>query len=159
MSTAECQSLSDRFYSYVDFSSPNGCWNWSASTRHGYGQFFYNGKIVAAHRLSWELANGPIPDGLVVRHKCPNGDNPSCVNPAHLRLGTHQDNVNDKVEADRQVKGENIVQSKLTEEGVIAIRDLYRTGNFTQKEIACNYNMNRKHIGEIIRGNQWKHIL
>jgi hypothetical protein len=67
----------------------NGCWTWTRSTKQGYGQFVWNGKIHRLHRLSWELYNGEIPKGVYVLHKC---DNPGCWNPSHLYLGTAADN-------------------------------------------------------------------
>ena len=70
----------------------SGCWEWSKSTRSGYGQVRWNGKLIFAHRLSYFIVNGEIPKGLFVCHKC---DNPSCCNPDHLFLGTHIDNMMD----------------------------------------------------------------
>lgn len=75
------------------------CWEWSANSySNGYGQFQLNGKPHLAHRIAYELVNGPIPKGLVVRHKC---DNPSCIKPEHLELGTQFDNIRDMVKRGR----------------------------------------------------------
>ena len=72
------------------------CWVWIANTnKHGYGRFYYNGKYTLAHRLMWEWAYGPIPDGMGVCHNCIGGDNPDCVNPKHLWLGTQKENCQD----------------------------------------------------------------
>ena len=76
-----------------------GCWEWQAATfQKGYGRFSYNGKTLGAHRVSWELHHGPVPDDLWVLHEC---DNPPCVNPAHLFLGDVRDNNADRAAKDR----------------------------------------------------------
>lgn len=78
----------DRFWSKV--AKSDDCWNWTGTRRRGYGQFYYEGRNRSAHRLSYEWANGPIPDGLVIDHIC---RNPSCVRPTHLRAVTQRTNV------------------------------------------------------------------
>jgi HNH endonuclease len=94
----------ERFWAKVDRRDPGECWEWKASgTLYGYGSFRREGRWVLAHRVAWELANGPIPAGLVVLHQC---DNPACVNPAHLRVDTQAANMRDKVEKGRQVSGD-----------------------------------------------------
>ncbi len=84
-----------RFWAKVDIGAPDKCWEWQASCNPaGYGGFQFNGRFGKAHRAAWELANGPIPEGICVLHRC---DNPPCCNPAHLWLGTYADNHRDAV--------------------------------------------------------------
>ena len=92
-----------RFWSKVH--KTDTCWIWTPyKDRDGYGQVRFHNKRMLAHRVAWELTNGPIPEGLFVCHNCPGGDNPSCVNPAHLWLGTAAENNLDKVHKGRHVK-------------------------------------------------------
>jgi hypothetical protein len=80
-----------------------GCWLWSRTTvKGGYGRVRYGKKSVVAHRVAWELTNGPVPDGMLVCHAC---DNPACINPAHLFLGTHKTNAEDRDRKGRQARG------------------------------------------------------
>lgn len=100
--TRHGQSVEARFWAKVDVRGPDECWEWQASTTSsGYGQIMVNARprrITRAHRLSWTIANGPIPSGMVVCHRC---DNPPCVNPAHLFVATQQDNIADMVRKGR----------------------------------------------------------
>jgi len=93
--TTELPSIAERFWSHV-VTMPNGCMEWTGRIdRKGYGRVTVNSEHLAAHRFAWELANGPIPDGLHMRHfVC---DNPPCCNPEHLLPGTHADNMADMV--------------------------------------------------------------
>jgi hypothetical protein len=86
-------SEEQRFWNMVEV-VPGACWKWKgAKLPFGYGRFRWNGEQECAHRASWMIHNGPIPDGLVVMHKC---DNPECSNPEHLQLGTQADNIHDR---------------------------------------------------------------
>lgn len=91
-----------RFWSHVN--KTDSCWEWDRPYKDGYGLFFADGQRMGAHRFSWILANGPIPDGLLVCHHC---DNRCCVNPSHLFLGTHRDNMIDMVKKGRVVERKN----------------------------------------------------
>lgn len=101
------KTTKQRFWSKVDRNGPahpelgTRCWVWTASTAAGYGNFCVRRPLnVGSHRFSWELSNGPIPEGLWVLHRC---DNRRCVNPAHLFLGTAKDNVRDMIAKGRDV--------------------------------------------------------
>lgn len=94
------RSAEDRFWDKVDKSNgPDKCWLWTGAVskdpKNAYGHFYWNGRSVKAHRASYELLVAPIPDGLQVLHNCPDGDNPRCVNPSHLFVGTQGDNIQD----------------------------------------------------------------
>lgn len=150
--------------SYVP--EPNsGCWLWLGTERgsNGYGGIKVNGKPMAAHRYSWELANGPVPIGMLVCHRC---DVPACVNPAHLFLGTHQDNADDKVSKGRQVKGdkwraaalhlvkrgEDRQDAKLTWSTVRSIRADCRP----QRKIAADYSISQNLVSRVKNHKTWK---
>lgn len=139
----------------------DSCWEWTGSRRHdGYGQFRYKGTVGKAHRFAWFFFYGEWPD-LYVCHRC---DNPSCVNPDHLFLGTHQDNVADMVAKDRQrngasygkCAGENHPAAKLTQEQI----DMIRSGHFgdmLQREIADLLGVSQTQISKVQLGVRWTH--
>ena len=121
-----------RFWKHVDKKSDNECWNWTGScVTGGYGQIRTNKGTVGSHRFSYELHFGKIPNKMWICHIC---DNPSCVNPKHLWLGTPQDDANDRIKKDKQAKFENNGMAKLTWNQVKQIREL--ENKLTQKEIA-----------------------
>lgn len=92
-----------KFWSNIDRSWEDECWPWKAKTTiAGYGRLRVNGVRIRAHRYAYELTNGPIPDGIIIRHTC---DNPICCNPDHLVAGTHVDNVMDRVKRKRTCHG------------------------------------------------------
>ena len=97
------------------------CWNWIGSRRwDGYGRLTWHRKQTMAHRVSWELANGrPIPDGMCILHTC---DNTACVNPAHLKLGTHDENMLDKIASGNSMPGELNPNAILTDAQALEIR-------------------------------------
>jgi len=146
-----------RFYSKVDRTpAPKGCHLWTATVgSHGYGQIEVDGKVELAHRIAWELKNnGPVPDGQCVLHHC---DNPPCVNPNHLFLGTNADNVRDRDKKNRQARGEQLPQHKLTDDDVRQIRRDY-ADDMTPKEIAKKFGVLPPAIYKVLRGVNWKHV-
>jgi len=146
----------NRFMKFVSIT--DGCWIWRGAHRLSrnvrYGAFWMNGKIIRAHRASWELHNGEIPHGVFVCHKC---DNTYCVNPSHLYLGTQTDNMHDAIRKGRAYIGEMGSASKLNNNEVISIRSEY-TNEATQKELAIKYSVSESTIGRIVRGTNWSHI-
>lgn len=160
MGTKHGLSLEDRFWSKVDKRGPDECWEWQASLlKSGYAWVYVGGGrrnriMKSAHIIAYELTNGPT-NGLHVLHTC---DNPSCCNPKHLFLGTHQDNMDDKTEKDRQAKGENNGRAKLTEDNAIEIRQRYITGEYTQANLANMYGVSQSQIYRIVSGREWKYI-
>ena len=132
---------------------PNsGCWLFGLRwDHHGYGIVSHNGKETRAHRLSWELHNGPIPVGLVVCHKC---DNSSCINPDHLFIGTQADNVADYVKKGLVIRGEDRAQARLTEDQVRAILK----SSSPHVQLPKVYNVAPETIAGIKKRRKWKHV-
>ena len=144
----------EKFYSKAK-KVPSGCWEWQeGKSRRGYGVVHVPGVGTRrAHRYSFEISRGPIPDGLFVLHHC---DNPPCINPDHLFLGTHADNATDKTLKGRQPQGESHGRARLTENDVRAIRAKY--GKATGKELAAEYGMSLRQIMNIVSRKQWKNV-
>ena len=140
----------------IDGSS--GCWLWIRSTfRNGYGQVTREGNNWRAHRLAWTLWRGQIPDGLCVLHKC---DTPSCINPEHLFLGTHQDN-NDDMRAKGRARpplGAGHGSAKLSDSDIRDIRRRYSAGT-SNTVLAAEYGVCYQHIWKIAKGDAWGHLL
>lgn len=151
-----------RFWPKVDKTpglGPDGdCWEWIGSrNRSGYGNVRHNGKGAKAHRVSWEMAYGPIPKGLHVRHlKC---DNPPCVRPEHLALGTVAANMRDRDSKGRRRPpgGERNGMAKLTAAQVADIRAIYSRQEANQRELAERFAVGSTTISEIVRGAAWTH--
>lgn len=138
----------ERFWKKVK--KTDTCWNWTASTMGtGYGQFHYNKRTRTSHTVSWELTNGLIPEGLVVRHTC---DNRLCCNPEHLLLGTQADNLRDAADRDRIPHGEQRSDSKLTEAQVKEIK-LAKVINISQT--ARSLGVSRAAVQKIRKGQTW----
>jgi len=148
----------DKFWSHVDKSGE--CWEWQGYCMpSGYGHWRYKGKTHLCHRLSWMFTNGEISDGLCVCHHC---DNPKCVKPDHLFLGTHADNVRDKVTKGRArgktMFGEDNPASKLDKRQVRRIRHLRKECGFTLSRLAELYDVSIATIHRVIDGTTWSNV-
>jgi len=146
------------FWKKVDKSGD--CWEWvGCKIKHGYGRFNVNAKLKLAHRVSWELKNGPITNGLFTLHKC---DNPPCVNPDHLFLGTQKDNMHDAMKKGRHtypdLRGEECYASKLKEIDVLQIREIYSSGFYSMYKIGDIYKTCHSTICHITNRKTWKHL-
>ena len=143
----------ERFWSWVNISDPESCWEWKGhKNKDGYGRFVSNKKRYVSSRFSYTISKGDIPDDLLVCHSC---DNPSCVNPEHLFLGSYTDNNRDTVNKGRTNprKGDNHPHAKITEAQVEEIKMLLESG-ISNKEIAERYGVSVSHIRNIKYGHR-----
>lgn len=162
----ERRSIAARFWAKVEGGGPDDCWQWTGSRQHsGHGRFQASAegepkRIVQAHRWAFEQANGPIPNGLIVRHAC---DNPACVNPAHLQLGTQQDNVDDMWHRGRGFVPTAVPQpgtanpnAKLSASDVVEIRRRRQRGE-TGRSVARSFGISPSQVSRILTGKRWRH--
>lgn len=147
-----------RLASKVKFDRVTSCWNWIGNLAAGYGRIQLpnaksGGKGVGAHRVSYRVFVGQIPNGFFVCHRC---DNPRCINPKHLFLGTPKDNTQDCIRKGRKAvcRGEQVTISKLTEDQVRRIKQ----SSLTQPELASQYGVNQSSISRILSGDNWRHV-
>jgi hypothetical protein len=153
-------SIEARFWAKVDKRTAGGCWEWNGSRKaRGYGQINAGGRggaMLKAHRVSWAIHFGSIPDGLHVLHRC---DNPPCVNPDHLFLGTNKDNASDCKSKGRKASlaGEQNGRAKLNCGAVLAIRALASEG-VSRDEIKDRFAISRTTVREIIERKKWSHV-
>ena len=162
---ASKKSIKERFESKVERLPGIDCWLWIGSFQNmGYGTIEISKrplKRLLAHRASWQIHFGEIPEGMWVLHKC---DVPCCVNPEHLFLGTMRDNIQDMMNKGRcragtnPPRGENCVTHKLTELQVREIKHLLSTGGISQQKIADTYHVAQTLISHIKLGKAWAHI-
>jgi hypothetical protein len=149
----------DQLRDFLATIKSNDCLIWPYSRDyHGYGVVW----TPAPHRrnryasaVAFEMVNGAVPTGMFVCHTC---DNPLCFNPAHLFLGTPADNMADKTTKRRQMHGATHYAAKLSESDVITIRELYRTGNYSQTTLANMYGVFQTAINKIVRYKRWRHL-
>lgn len=156
----------DHFWSKVSKGPGDGCWTWTACrTPLGYGKFAVRRRVQAAHRVAWELSYGAIQHGLFVLHRC---DNPSCVRPDHLFLGSAKDNTQDMMRKGRHRGGKRGVantQAKLSWDQVRAIRAKYATtrhlsqkdpGRITMDDLVAEFGISHTAIHSIVNHVSWR---
>lgn len=149
-----------RFWSHVDITDFLDCWLWTGCTRSMKRGFInWHGRREYSHRVAYLLTYGEIPEGMCVCHKC---DNPQCVNPNHLFLGTKADNTHDMLRKGRQggnsvCKGEAHHNSKLTDSDVKEIRRLAKCG-VRHTDIGRQFGVTKQNVAWIVTRKGWKHI-
>lgn len=145
--------MSARFWSKVQ--RGDGCWEWQGGTNSdGYGSHSVCGVNWKAHRYAWHITNGPIKDGLYVCHMC---DNRTCVNPAHMFLGTVYDNISDMDQKGRRAVGTQNGKAKMTEAIVHRVRELRSLG-YSFTEIAAQVGMSKGAVQHVVSGATWSHL-
>lgn len=145
--------LEKKFWSKVNIKSDEECWEWTKGARHGYGEFYDAGKIIAAHRFAWEFYHKcKIPEGKLILHRC---DNRPCYNPLHLYAGTYSNNAQDMLRRNRGNK--HIVAfklSKISANQITQIRKLLKT-DLTQDDIANMMGVPRPTVSRINRSEKY----
>lgn len=159
------KSIRERFATKFKVNPDSGCWEWIGATdgRKGYGQIYFNGRTARASRVAWLLYKGMIPDGSHVCHLC---DNPACVNPNHLFLGSRSDNMRDCVEKgrhgsvtrpERRPRGSGHYLAKLSEHMVIEARRLFREG-VNCADLSSRYGIDDSTVRRALTGEGWNHV-
>ncbi len=146
-----------RFNKFFKKSGKDKCWKWEGGFgRDDYGSFYDGKNQIAAHRFSYIIHNKvKLKTNELVCHIC---DNPKCVNPDHLFIGSYQDNVDDAVKKKRHAFGEKVGTSKLREKDTILIKQLLKYNCYSHRELSILFNISKPAITSINRGRTWKHI-
>jgi hypothetical protein len=142
----------DRFWIKAAVGTPHECWEWKACLLGGYGRFRWRGASMLANRVAWELTNGPIPQGMFVCHRC---DNPRCVNPNHLFLGTPKQNFDDMVEKRREKIREARKRGHLSHAAKLSLNQMLaiKADTRSQRAIARHYGVGKTTVFHIKNGN------
>lgn len=159
MARSRPRPVEERFWEKVDKTGPNGCWLWTSATVLGYGVFWLDGRNMKAHRLAFELLVGTIPEGegyhgTCVCHHC---DNPLCVNPAHLFLGSVADNAADCSRKFRKNPGEQNHKAKLTDANVVVARLEHQLGA-SVRGLARKYGVDKSTMAAVLYRKTWRHL-
>jgi hypothetical protein len=148
------KTLEERFWLKVNIIDLSSCWEWTGNkNRDGYGRIPYHNKSMRAHRMAWIFAHGDIPKGMFVCHHC---DNPACVNPSHLFLGTQKDNIKDRDFKNRQSRqvGELSPSHKLNKQNVLEIR----SSSESERKLGAKFGVSHTVIGQIKRRQTYFNI-
>jgi len=153
------KTILQRFSEKYKVNTKTGCWEWTAAiSTQGYGRLGVDGKARAAHRVSWEIHHGEIPEwegyhGACVCHKC---DNRLCVNPEHLFLGSHQENISDRNQKGRdgQFEGDLNPRAKLTEVQAMVIK----YSNIPARKLMNKYGISKAQVSAIRTGRSWSYL-
>lgn len=151
----------EAFWSKVNKRGPFDCWEWIGCLCGGYGQFCIgSGVYTVSHRFSYSLEYGEIADDIKVLHEC---DNKRCVNPNHLFLGTNKDNTQDMIAKGRSKCigkiGERNKSSKLTDEKVLEMRRMHRSGEYNQRQISKMFGISTSVTFAVIHNQTWIHLI
>lgn len=151
--------LLERFERFLpDQLRDDECWEWQGSRdTRGYGQLGAGqGRLLRAHRIAWEAHHAePVPPGICVCHSC---DNPACVNPAHLFLGNHAENMADKAAKRRHSFGSDLPQARLTRSEVEEIRRLHAADDLSQHQLARRFGVGQATVHAIVHRKTWRHV-
>ncbi len=153
------KTIAEKFWEKVARSDDlDSCWPWMRGcSEDGYGFFSFNYRTYFAHRVAWELTNGPLHSGVLILHSC---DNPPCCNPKHLSPGTHLQNMRDKARKGRtnMPKGTDHYRARLTAESVQKIREI-ATEDISISKLAREFGVSRTTIEAVIARRTWKHLI
>ncbi len=156
---SEKESLDHQIKMYNErvVKNTEGCWGWTGTTdsTQGYSRIRNKRKNISAHRISWIIHRGEIPEGKQINHHC---DNRRCTNPYHLYLGTQQENDADRMKRNRQAKGSRNAAAKLNEQQVLEIKKNLKQG-FSYKEIQEIYHISNATVSNISTEKNWKHVI